>query len=250
MEPLSIGILIVTILLIIEVVVMLIKLRVDKMLLLIPIIGVIFAVISFALNEYRDKLLSSLSGLASSVVIQVILAVGVIFGLFGVAVWFRGEKEAGRVISGVGNNKIPARNMKCPNCGAEVRKEDKFCGECGKPLLREIDPKWKWGSMIASLVLILFFWSWCVDGIYFRREAEELLILLIILLIFGFPATIYFMYKERTKKIKYGLAWILFPILILLFCLGWYPLLHALVEFLLFAIPAIVIDIIYVYKTR
>ena len=24
--------------------------------------------------------------------------------------------------------------MNCPYCGAEVRKEDKFCGECGKPL--------------------------------------------------------------------------------------------------------------------
>jgi len=134
-EPLSIGILIVSILLIIEVVVMLTKLRVDKMLLLMPIIGVIFAVISFAVNEYRDKILSSLSGSASSAVIYVILAVGVIFGLFSVvAVWFRGEKKAGRVVSGLGNNKIPARDLKCPYCGAEVRREDKFCGECGKPL--------------------------------------------------------------------------------------------------------------------
>jgi len=24
--------------------------------------------------------------------------------------------------------------MNCPYCGAEVREEDKFCGECGKPL--------------------------------------------------------------------------------------------------------------------
>ncbi|MEA1957074.1 MAG: hypothetical protein U9N01_01795 [Euryarchaeota archaeon] len=99
MEPLSIGILIVVILLIIEVVVMLTKLKVDKMLLLMPVIGVIFAVISFALHEYRDKILSSLSSSASHAVIYVILAVGVIFGLFSVVVWFKGEKEARRLSS-------------------------------------------------------------------------------------------------------------------------------------------------------
>jgi len=99
MEPQSIGILIVVILLIIEVVVMLTKLKVDKMLLLMPVIGVIFAVISFALNEYRDKFLSSLAGSASHAVIYVILAVGVIFGLFSVVVWFKGEKEARRLSS-------------------------------------------------------------------------------------------------------------------------------------------------------
>lgn len=99
MEPQSIGILIVVILLIIEVVVMLTKLKVDKMLLLMPVIGVIFAVISFALNEYRDKFLSSLSSSASHAVIYVILAVGVIFGLFSVVVWFKGEKEARRLSS-------------------------------------------------------------------------------------------------------------------------------------------------------
>lgn len=99
MEPQSIGILIVVILLIIEVVVMLTKLKVDKMLLLMPVIGVIFAVISFALNEYQDKILSSLSSSASHAVIYVILAVGVIFGLFSVVVWFKGEKEARRLSS-------------------------------------------------------------------------------------------------------------------------------------------------------
>ena len=99
MEPSSIGILIIAILLIIEVVVMLTKLKVDKMLLLMPLIGVIFAVTSFALNEYRDEILSPLSGSAQNVVIYVILAVGVIFGLFSVAVWFKGEKEARRLAS-------------------------------------------------------------------------------------------------------------------------------------------------------
>ena len=98
MEPLSIGILIVIMLLVIEVMVMLVKLKVDKMLLLMPVIGVIFAVMSFALNQYK-KILSSLSDSAQNAVIYVTLVVGVIFGLFSVAVWFRGEKEARRLVS-------------------------------------------------------------------------------------------------------------------------------------------------------
>lgn len=93
-ELLSIGILIVAILLIVEVVVMLVKLKVDKMLLLMPVIGVIFALIAFALNEYRDKILSSLSGSAADIVIYVMLAVAIILGLFSIVMWFRGEKEA------------------------------------------------------------------------------------------------------------------------------------------------------------
>lgn len=99
MDPTSIGILIIALLLIVEVVVMLLKLKVDKMLLLMPLIGVVFAVISFALNSYRDLLLSSLSGYAPYIAIYGILAVGVIFGLFGVAVWFKGEKEARKLTS-------------------------------------------------------------------------------------------------------------------------------------------------------
>ena len=93
-ELLSIGILIVAILLIVEVVVMLVKLKVDKMLLLLPVIGVIVALIAFALNEYRDKILSSLSGSAADIVIYVMLAVAIILGLLSIVMWFRGEKEA------------------------------------------------------------------------------------------------------------------------------------------------------------
>ena len=93
-ELLSIGILIVAILLIVEVVVMLVKLKVDKMLLLMPVIGVIVALIAFALNHYRDKILSSLSGSAADIVIYVMLAVAIILGLLSIVMWFRGEKEA------------------------------------------------------------------------------------------------------------------------------------------------------------
>ena len=130
--------------------------------------------------------------------------------------------------------------MKCPYCGAEVKEEDKFCGECGENLRHEIEialaPKWKWGSMIVSLLLVFMFGI----GSMTTYSEEGLLILLI----FGFPATIYLMYKERREKIKYGLAWILFPILILPFGLGTFE------AFIVFVIPAIIIDVIYVYKTR
>lgn len=144
--------------------------------------------------------------------------------------------------------------MKCPNCGAEVHEEDKFCGECRENLRREIEiaPKWKWGSMIASLLLVFIFWflifaetSWIYGGMDKK--------IFLTLIIFGFPTTIYLMYKERAGKIKYGLAWILFPILILLVVLDVadaYEREFALWMFLWFAIPAIVIDVIYVYKTR
>ena len=156
--------------------------------------------------------------------------------------------------------------MKCPNCGAEVREEDKFCGECGKPLRRQIEiaPKWKWGSMIASLVLVFIFWFVCmaivVDSIPYSLEdyeqyeqyIDQYLITSVTLLIFGFSVTGYLMYKERTAKIKYGLGWILFPILILCLDLavGYESALWVCTTFLWLAIPAIVIDVIYVYKTR
>lgn len=178
--------------------------------------------------------------------------------------------------------------MRCPHCGAEVNESDAFCGECGKPLQREIEiaPSilrkikigltfiwqwrgliWKWGSMIVSLVFIFSSCASCIDQTY---KAEELLM---ILLIFGFPATIYLMYKERTKKIKYGLAWILFPILTwfsgLPYGHSYRPIEYidgvltvspytrftdqtpeAFFIFIILIIPAIVIDVIYVYKTR
>ena len=152
--------------------------------------------------------------------------------------------------------------MECPYCGAEVKEGDTFCGECGKPLRREIEiaPIWKWGSMITSLALVYFpLFGFMVGKSSYHEEA------LLISLIFGFPATIYLMYKERTKKIKYGLAWIVIPILSLFigapyghwygtYIDGWtnfqdFSATH-FASFILFAIPAIVIDVIYVYKTR
>jgi uncharacterized protein YacL len=99
MEPLNIGILIVVILLVVEIVVMLLWLKVDKMLLLMPVIGLVLAVIAFVLNAWQDKILSSLPEPAPIIVISVILLVGLIMGLFGVSIWFKGEKEAKRLVS-------------------------------------------------------------------------------------------------------------------------------------------------------
>jgi uncharacterized protein YacL len=97
MEPLNIGILIVVILLAVEVVVMLLWLKVDKMLLLMPVIGMIVAVIAFVLNMWPDKILSSLPEPAPLIVVSVMLVVSLILGLFGVTVWAKGEKEARRI---------------------------------------------------------------------------------------------------------------------------------------------------------
>jgi hypothetical protein len=125
--------------------------------------------------------------------------------------------------------------MKCPECGFENREEAKFCGNCGKALLLEIEPKWRWGSMIASLVLLQIYYYLVLSERYYyysgMSELEK------IVLLFGVPVTIYLMYKERIVNIKYGLAWILFPILI--FNIGW---------FLTLVIPAIAIDSIYVIR--
>ncbi|KAF5428113.1 hypothetical protein C5S39_12180 [Candidatus Methanophagaceae archaeon] len=99
MEPLSIGILVIVLLIVVEALVMLVKFKVDKTLLLMPIAGLICAIIAFVLNEYRDKILASLDGSVQNVVIYVLLAVGVLLGLVGLVVWFKGEKEAKKIIA-------------------------------------------------------------------------------------------------------------------------------------------------------
>ena len=100
MEPSSIGILAVALLLVIEVALMLLLLKVDKTLLLMPVIGIILAVIAFVLHEYQEVILSSLSAPASLALTYAILAVSVILGLFAVFIWFKGEKEARMLVSG------------------------------------------------------------------------------------------------------------------------------------------------------
>lgn len=135
--------------------------------------------------------------------------------------------------------------MKCPHCGAEVNESDAFCGGCGKPLRREIEiaPKWKWGSMIASLAIVFFIWSVVVTA-----ASADMIEIHVIWGIFAFPAIIYLMYKERTEKIKYGLIWILLVVVLYIF--------EELVLsgsdgviLIFYNIPAFFIDLVYVYKT-
>lgn len=135
--------------------------------------------------------------------------------------------------------------MKCPNCGAEVREEDKFCGECGETIRREIEiaPKWKWGSMIASLAIVFTFWLLVIANPPF----DVIIGIHIVWGVFAFPAIIYLMYKERTEKINYGLIWIL--LVVVLYILEELIGGHMFVV-VFFNFPAFVIDALYVYKTR
>jgi hypothetical protein len=135
--------------------------------------------------------------------------------------------------------------MKCPECGFEgILEDEKFCGECGAAIRTEVSkwdlPKWKWGSLIASTVLVFIFWLFIVGS--YRSITEFLLGLAI----FGFPVIIYLMYKERTEKIKYGLVWVVFPLLVWLF--GSYSVDEMFPYFIFFVIPAIIIDMWYVRK--
>ena len=136
--------------------------------------------------------------------------------------------------------------MKCPECGFEgILEDEKFCGECGAVIQTKESkwdlPKWKWGSLIASTVLVFLFWFVVCD--YGYREE-----FLLGLAIFGFPTIIYLMYKERTDKIKYGLAWITFPLITWLFGTPYTFDGEIFINFILLVIPAIVIDIWYVRK--
>ena len=137
--------------------------------------------------------------------------------------------------------------MKCPECGFEgVLDNEKFCGECGAFIRTDESkwnaPKWKWGSLISSTMLVFLFWFYIFTGQESNTE------FLIGLAVYGFPTITYLLYKERIEKIKYGLAWITFPLITWFFGYN-----YAFQEFILynliyFVIPAIVIDIWYVRK--
>jgi len=137
--------------------------------------------------------------------------------------------------------------MKCPECGFEgILEDEKFCGECGAVIRTEESkwdlPKWKWGSLIASTVLVFLFWSLFLFIAGYHVE------FLLGLAIFGFPVIIYLMYKERTEKIKYGLVWVVFPLIVWLFGTDYSFEEEIFTSFIFLVIPAIIIDIWYVRK--
>ena len=152
--------------------------------------------------------------------------------------------------------------MKCPECGFEgVLDNEKFCGECGANVgtieSKWDTPKWKWGSLIVSTVLVFLFWSLPIIGpqigIYNAHDHYEhffqyIMGFLLCLAFFGFPTVIYLMYKERTHKINYGLAWITFPLItLLLFSFEGFSG-DIFIFFIILVVPAIIIDIWYVKK--
>ena len=141
--------------------------------------------------------------------------------------------------------------MKCPECGFEgVLDNEKFCGECGANIRTNDSkwdtPKWKWGSLISSIALVFQFWSVIfIDHSHYPSNPD----FLIGSALFGFPLMIYLLYKERTQKIKYGFAWITFPLIIwffMFFFVGDYY--KPTILLLVYVVPAFVIDIWYIRK--
>ena len=57
--------------------------------------------------------------------------------------------------------------MKCPYCGAEVKEDDAFCGECGKSVPRKAVEKSSLGEMIINPV------KKYVETIYKKFERVE-----------------------------------------------------------------------------
>ena len=143
--------------------------------------------------------------------------------------------------------------MKCPKCGFEgILEDEKFCGECGEVIRTEESkwdlPKWKWGSLIASTVLVFIFWFFVLESIIEYIFFNTYKGFLLGLAIFGFPVIIYLMYKERTEKIKYGLVWVVFPLLVWLFFPKVSYVINPSTYFIFLVIPAIIIDMWYVRK--
>jgi len=99
MDALSIITLILAVVFILEIVIMLLRLEVEKMLLLFPIIGVIFLSIAFVLNEYSDRYFTSLSEPAIFALVYGTIIIGVLLGLIGILVWFKGEKNSKGVLA-------------------------------------------------------------------------------------------------------------------------------------------------------
>ncbi len=113
--------------------------------------------------------------------------------------------------------------------------------------------KSKWGSMIISLFLLLIFSN--SISVAYQDNYGNIMSFFIYDLIFGFLLTIYIMYKERKTKITYRLLWILFPIVLLFGRWGWRNYHYQnfdgelFLSFILFAIPAFIIDYLYIKRT-
>ncbi len=99
MDTVSMITLILAGILLLEIVIVLLKLEVDKMLLLFPVLGTAFLTISYVLNEYDFDYFKSLSENAMLAMIYGTLIIGVLLGLICVLVWFKGNRGARAILS-------------------------------------------------------------------------------------------------------------------------------------------------------
>lgn len=136
----------------------------------------------------------------------------------------------------------------CPFCRAEVQEGEKFCGQCGRKIaiskfLTDENKYWKWGSMIASIAILIIGWFAGSNNVYYDYR----------FVFFGwliaFPVIIYLMYIERTKKLKYAFAWISL-VIVLIFIDGLRPYNYNPILLPVLFSPAIALDAIYIFKTK
>ncbi|VUT28287.1 MAG: hypothetical protein SYNGOMJ08_00856 [Candidatus Syntrophoarchaeum sp. GoM_oil] len=99
MDTISMITLILAGILLLEIVIVLLKLEVDKMLLLFPVLGTVFLAISYVLTEYNFDYFKSLSENAMLAMTYGTLIIGVLLGLICVLVWFKGNRGARAILS-------------------------------------------------------------------------------------------------------------------------------------------------------
>ncbi len=67
----------------------------------------------------------------------------------------QGKINPGDYIDAESNENLPATNLKCPNCGADITDDMKYCPKCGyklKKMMKKIE---------INLLFPLFFYTLC-----------------------------------------------------------------------------------------
>ncbi len=136
MEPFSIVILIVACVMIVEVLLLLVRLKVEKVLLLMPGAGAVLEFVAFALYEYRDKLLSPVSESVRPVIIYLVLVAGIVLGMISIVIWLRGEREAKSLISAAKSidGAVTRIESEVQSSGMEIEHFDEEMGDIKKKI--------------------------------------------------------------------------------------------------------------------